>query len=65
MSKNLEQAIKLFSNLLATYLVVDGLLHLLSIRLQSVISIWPVSAISYAILLNSIYASFVFLTAGI
>lgn len=54
---------RVFLNLLAVYLIGDGLIHLVNIRLQSVQNIWPQSAISYAILLNSIYASFVFLAS--
>lgn len=46
------------------YLIFDGLLHFFNIRLLSVQSIWPQSALSYGVLLNMVYASFVFLTTG-
>ena len=63
MHKNLDKVLRVFLNLLAVYLVVDGTIHILNIRLQSVADIWPASALSYATLLNAIYASFVFLAA--
>lgn len=56
---------RIFLTVLAMYLIGDGAIHLLNIRLGSVINVWPVSAVSYAILLDSIYASFVFLAAAL
>ncbi len=56
---------RIFLTILAMYLIGDGAIHLLNIRLGSVINIWPVSAVSYAVLLDSIYASFVFLIAAL
>lgn len=56
---------RLFINILAVYLIGDGLIHLLNIRLNSILNVWPSSAISYAVLLNSIYASFIFLAASL
>lgn len=47
------------------YLIFDGLLHFFNIKISSVNGAWSQSAISYAELLNSIYASFVFLVAAI
>lgn len=47
------------------YFTVDGLIHLFNIKLISVESAWPKSAIAYSILLDSIYASFIFLAAAI
>lgn len=47
------------------YLIFDGLLHFFNIKISSVNGAWPQSAISYAGLLNFIYASFVFLAAAI
>lgn len=61
----IEKVLKVFLNVLAVYLILDGGVHLLNIRLQSVANIWLPSALSYATLLNAIYASFVFLTAGL
>lgn len=58
-----DKILKFFLNFLAIYLIGDGAIHLFNIRLQSVGNIWPQSALSYAVLLNSIYASFVFLVA--
>lgn len=58
-----EKIFRVFLIFLAVYLVGDGAIHLLNIRLQSVQNIWPQSALSYAVLLNAIYASFVFLAA--
>src|SRR3989338_3960053 len=56
---------RIFFIVLAMYLIGDGVIHLLNIRLGSVINVWPTSAVSYAILLDSIYASFVFLAAAL
>ena len=47
------------------YFTVDGLIHLFNIKLISVANSWPKSAISYAILLDSIFASFIFLAAAL
>lgn len=58
-----EKFLRLFLVFLAVYLLFDGAIHLLNIRLQSVEHIWPQSALSYATLLNLIYASFVFLAS--
>ena len=58
-----QKLLRVFLNILAIYLVGDGAIHLLNIRLQSVQNVWPQSALSYAVLLNGIYASFVFLVA--
>ncbi|MBI2334494.1 hypothetical protein HYU96_01715 [Candidatus Daviesbacteria bacterium] len=58
-----EKLFRIFLIFLAVYLIGDGLIHLFNIRLLSVSSFWPVSAISYAVLMNSIYASFVLLAA--
>lgn len=60
---NLEKILRVLLNILAVYLLVDGTIHLLNIRLQSVANIWPASSLSYATLLNAIYASFVYLAA--
>lgn len=60
---NLEKILRIFLNFLAVYLLLDGTIHLLNIRLQSVANIWPASSLSYATLLNAIYASFVYLAA--
>lgn len=62
---NLEKILRVSLNLLAVYLILDGAIHLLNIRLQSVANIWPSSALSYATLLNAIYASFVFLAVAL
>lgn len=59
----MEKLLRIVLNILAIYLIGDGVMHLLNIRLQSVMNVWPGSAISYAYLLNGIYASFVFLAA--
>lgn len=47
------------------YLAVDGLVHITGIRLFDVRRLWAQDALSYAALLNHIYASFVFLAAAI
>lgn len=46
------------------YFIFDAFLHLSNIKLSSVLGIWPASAVSYAHLLNYIYASFVLLVAA-
>lgn len=58
-----EKVLRFFLIFLAIYLLFDGGLHLLNIRLQSVEQLWPKSAFAYATLLNIIYASFVFLVS--
>lgn len=63
MHKIVERLLRILLNFLVVYLILDGVIHLLNIRLQSVANIWPASAISYATLLDFIYASFVFLAA--
>ncbi len=63
MHKGLEKLLRVFLIILGIYLIGDGAIHILNIRLQSVINVWPSSAIAYAKLLNAIYASFVFLVA--
>lgn len=63
MRKKVEKLFRLFLTFMAIYLIGNGIIHLLNFRLQSVINVWPQSAVSYAIILNSIYASFVFLAA--
>lgn len=60
---HVEKILRVFLNLLGAYLICDGAIHLFNIRLASVINVWPQSALSYATLLNTIYASFVFLAA--
>ncbi len=47
------------------YFIFDGLLHLSNIKLLSVHSVWSQSAISYAKLLNYLYASFILLAGAI
>lgn len=59
----MQNLLRLFLNIGAVFLILNGLVHLFDIRLASVESIWPKSAISYARLLDTIYASFVFLAA--
>lgn len=63
MHKILEKVVRIFLIFLGIYLIGDGIIHLLNIRLNSVINTWSSSAIVYAKLLNAIYASFVFLAA--
>lgn len=63
MGINIEKLLRGYINLLGIYLIIDGAIHLFNIRLQSVVNVWPQSALSYATLLNVIYASFVFLAA--
>lgn len=58
-----KKFIRAFLIALGIYLMADGVIHLLNLRLQSVTNIWPASALSYAKLLNLIYASFVFLAS--
>jgi uncharacterized membrane protein YozB (DUF420 family) len=60
-----DKQLRFFIIVLGIYLIGDGLIHLLNIKLGSVKGIWPQSAFSYAILLNSIYASFVFLVSSL
>lgn len=62
-SNQMQRLIRLILFFLALYLIGDGVIHLFNIRLNSVVGIWSNSAISYATLLNAIYASFVFLAA--
>lgn len=59
----MQNLLRFFLIFAAIYLIVDGIIHFLNIRLSSVLGIWPKSAIVYATLLNTIYASFVFLVA--
>lgn len=63
MHKKAEKILRLFLIVLAIYLIGDGIIHLLNIRLQSVTNVWVISALSYATLMNAIYASFVLLAA--
>lgn len=63
MGQNIEKILRYFLNILGCYLIFDGAIHLFNIRLLSVAGIWPNSALSYATLLDTIYASFVFLAA--
>lgn len=65
MHKKIEKTLRIFLTFLAIYLILDGGIHLFNIRLQSVTNIWPLSALSYASFINALYASFVFLTAGL
>lgn len=60
MIKSILQGFLIFGG---CYFIFDGLLHLSGIKLSSVNGVWPISATSYAGLLNYIYASFVFLAA--
>lgn len=64
MITKLQPIIKKYLLFAAVYLSIDGLIHLLNLRLESVHS-WPSSATTYATFLNMIYASFVFLAAAI
>lgn len=45
------------------YFIFEGLLHFSGIKLLSVNGIWPESAMTYANLLNNLYASFIILAA--
>lgn len=45
------------------YFIFEGLLHFSGIKLSSVRGVWPQSAITYANLLNNLYASFIILAA--
>lgn len=60
----MEKTIRIFLIAGAFYLIFDGLIHFFNLRLFSAQSVWPESALSYSTLLNLVYASFVFLTAG-
>ena len=60
----LEKTIKGLLLFGSVYFVVDGLIHLLNIKLISVADVWPKSAVAYSILLDAIFASFIFLAAG-
>ncbi len=59
----MQKLLRIFLNLGAVFLIFNGLIYLFNIRLTSVINVWPQSAISYARLLDTVYASFVFLAA--
>ena len=65
MGKNIEKILRGFLIFGGAYFIFDGLLHFFNIKISSANSAWPQSAISYAGLLNSIYASFIFLAAAI
>ncbi len=58
-----EKLLRGFLNFAGIYFIFDALLHFSGIKLASVNGVWPSSAISYAHLLNYIYASFVILAA--
>lgn len=58
-----EKLVRFALIFLAVYLIGDGLIHFLNIKLQTIGSNWPQSAVVYAKLLNAIYSSFVFLVA--
>lgn len=60
MVKSILRAFLIFGG---CYLIFDALVHFSGIKLLSVNGVWPPSAISYANLLNYIYASFVILAA--
>lgn len=47
------------------YILINGLLYLLNLRLTSVIDVWPDSALLYVKLLNALYASFTILAAAV
>lgn len=64
MTAKLQQIIEKLLLFGAIYLAIDGLIHILNLRLESVHN-WPSSATTYATFLNMIYASFVFLAAAI
>lgn len=61
----LEKILRVLLIFGSVYFSVDGLIHIFNIKLISVTNSWPQSAIAYAILLDSIYASFIFLAAAI
>lgn len=62
--KSVDKILKGFLIFGGAYFIFDGLLHLIGIKLISVINLWPESALSYAKLINQLYASFIIL-AGI
>jgi hypothetical protein len=47
------------------YFILDALLHFSNLKLLSAENTWPTSALSYARLINFLYASFVLLVASI
>ncbi len=59
----MQKLLRIYLNFGAVYLIFDGLIYLFNIRLASVVNVWPTSALSYARLLDTVYASFVFLAA--
>lgn len=61
----MEKILRGYTIIGGLYLIFDGLLHLSGIKLSSVSGVWPQSALSYAQLLNFIYASFVIFTASV
>lgn len=61
----MNRVVKLFLLFGGIYILIDGLLHLLNLRLTSVINVWPDSALLYAKLLNVLYASFAILVATV
>ncbi len=63
MHKKVEKILRFLLIFGGCYFVFDGLLHISGIKLSSVDS-WPEGALGYANLINSIYASFVFLAAA-
>lgn len=61
----LEKLLRVFLIFGGAYFIFDGLLHFFNVKLYSVGNFWPKSAVSYGELLNAIYASFIFLAAGV
>lgn len=61
----IERILRIFIIFLGIYLIFDGSIFLFNIKLQSVSKVWPASALSYATVVDSLCATFIYLAAAL
>ena len=65
MHEKIQKVLQIALFLIAIYLLLDSSIHFFDIKLFDVRNSWPVSAISYARLLDKISGSFILMTVMI
>ncbi len=64
MRRKINQILRIYTIFGGIFILVDGLIHILPLRLVDVVNVWPPAAYQYARFFNQLYGSYAIFIAG-